>query len=83
MGKTNTQQAAESEVQAPAVTKQEATAASPTGNMSPLFLKAMSREELAAKTDAFIKENEGKRMIFGAVGRNGFIGEYVQRIDII
>lgn len=47
---------------------------------SPVYLKAKTPEELAEKTAKFTVE--GKKLIYGAVGRNDQ-GEYVQRIDII
>lgn len=62
------------------IEEQNAEQQQATEQQSPVYLKAKTPEELAEKTAKFTVE--GKKLIYGAVGRNDQ-GEYVQRIDVI
>lgn len=52
-------------------------------NTQTVILTAATNEELAGKFIALHKENEGKTLSTGAVGRNREDGTYTLRVDII
>jgi hypothetical protein len=52
-------------------------------NTQTVILTAATNEELAGKFIELHKENEGKTLSTGAVGRNREDGTYTLRVDII
>ena len=52
-------------------------------NTKTVILTAATNEELAGKFIELHKENEGKTLSTGAVGRNREDGTYTLRVDII